>query len=479
MLLRFGVSNHRSIRDYQEIFLTASALKDEEAALLSMPPDANAALKLRGLPVVALYGANAAGKSAVIDAMDTFVAGILWSQTQTSSDRGTPHDPFLLDGASRHAASQYDADFVLGSTRYHYGFTMDAEVIVSEWLYSYALHAERQTKTVLFHRDGRESEPFYFGKSLKGDNKRITKLTRSNSLFLSAAAQNAHPVLQPIYEYFYKQVSRRMTTHEGGMAFLGEQLFNYFANDAERYKRVVNFLQAADVGIAKIDFSKVPITETKRKLLEDLDQLIAKHVRKSTSLAEKSEETKVEILHVGEGGQYFPIALDEESSGTRALMQLLGPVFNRLQDGGVLIIDELNVALHPLVSRELVGLFSNPQTNPAKAQLIFSTHDTSILTAGLLRRDQIWFAEKDNFGATCVYPLSSIKVRATDNWERGYITGRFGAIPFLGANLLSRQKTLGEVALDEKLKAQGLDEKIAQALSKIGEVPTVALDGLK
>ena len=270
-----------------------------------------------------------------------------------------------------------------------------------------------------------------------------------------------------------------MTTHEGGSAFLGEQLYNYFANDTERYRKVVDFLQAADVGIAKIDFSKVPITETKRQLLADLDQLIAKHVRKPTSLADKSEETKVEILHVGEGGRHFPIALDQESAGTQALMQLLGPVFNRLQDGGVLIIDELNVALHPLVSRELIGLFSNPQTNLGKAQLIFSTHDTSILTSGLLRRDQIWFAEKDKSGATSVYPLSSIKVRTTDNWERGYITGRFGAIPFFGANLLLRQKAMDEASLDEKLKAQGLDEKISQALSKMQVAPTRPLEHLE
>ena len=111
--------------------------------------------------------------------------------------------------------------------------------------------------------------------------------------------------------------------------------------------------------------------------------------------------------------------------------------------------------------------------------MIFSTHDTSLLTSGLLRRDQIWFAEKDQFGATCVYPLSSIKVRATDNWERGYINGRFGAIPFLGANLLLRQKALDEDALNAKLRAQGLDTKIALALSQMGEVPTLPMESLE
>ena len=477
MLLRFGTSNHRSIRDYQEIFFTASALKDDESVLLSLPAEANPSLKLRVLPVVALYGANAAGKSALIDAMDTFVAGILWSQSRTSADKGTLYDPFKLDHTSREKASQYDADFILGVTRYHYGFTMDKEVIVSEWLYSYSLLSDRQVRTVLFHRDITQTEPFYFGKSLKGDNKRIAKLVRSNSLFLSAAAQNAHPTLQPIYDYFYKHVSRRMTTNDGGSAFLGEQLYNYFADDPDRYKKVVDFLRAADVGITKIDFSKVPLTEAQKKILEDLDQLLSKHVKNPKPLASKSEETKVEILHVGDGGAQFPIALDEESSGTRALMQLLGPVFNRLNEGGVLIVDELNVALHPLVSRELVGLFSNPETNPGKAQLIFSTHDTSILTSGLMRRDQIWFAEKDQFGATSIYPLSSIKVRSTDNWERGYITGRFGAIPFLGAHLLLKPKPMDADALDKKLKESGLDVEIEAALREMGDMPDMPVGG--
>lgn len=473
MLLRFGTSNHRSIRDYQELFFTASSLKDEESGLLPLTVATDSKPNLRGLPVVALYGANAAGKSTVIDAMDTFVAGIVWSHGQAGSDKGTPYDPFKLDHSSREKPSQYDADFVLGSTRYHYGFTMNSEFITSEWLYSYSLESTRQTRTVLFHRDSNEEIAFYFGKSLKGDNKRISKLVRRNSLFLSAAAQNSHPQLLPLYDYFYKKVSRRLDTNGSEMQ-LGEQLYSYFANSPERYDRVVEFLQAADVGIAEIDFSKIPITETKKKLLEDIDQVIAKHVKTSVPIAPKAiEETKVEILHIGEDEQRFPISLDYESSGTRALLQLLGPVFTRLIDGGLLIVDELNVALHPLVSRELVRLFSTPSTNPGKAQLVFSTHDTSILTAGLLRRDQIWFAEKDRCGATSIYPLSSIKIRATDNVERGYINGRFGAIPFLGANFSSKHKIFDAYELERELKESGLDKEIDAALAEIGKLPDI------
>ena len=155
------------------------------------------------------------------------------------------------------------------------------------------------------------------------------------------------------------------------------------------------------------------------------------------------------------------------------MLQLLGPVFDRLSEGGVLIVDELNVALHPLISRELVGLFSKPETNPGRAQLIFSTHDTNILTSGLMRRDQIWFAEKDQFGATSIYSLSSIKVRSTDNWERGYITGRFGAIPFLGAHLLLERESLDAENINRSLKDRGLDAQIEAALREMSNLPDI------
>lgn len=479
MLLRFGTSNHRSIRDYQELFFTASPLKDQESGLLALTSEPVTKAKHRGLPVLAIYGANAAGKSAVIDALDTYVTGIVWSHDRAGSDKGTAYDPFLLDKTSRDKPSRYDGDFVLGGARYHYGFTIDSEVVISEWMYSYPINAARETRTILFHRDSSNTEHFYFGKSLKGDNKRISKLVRKNSLFLSAAAQNSHPQLLPIYDFFYKKVSRRLDTDQPA-AILGEQLYAYFANCPERYDQVVSFLRAADVGIAKVDFSKVPLTEQKIKILEDIEQLIAKHIANAELKdLHRGEETKVEILHVGEDLMQFPISLDNESSGTCALLQLLGPVFSKLYDGGVLIVDELNVALHPLVSRELIRLFSCPTSNPGKAQLIFSTHDTSILTAGLLRRDQIWFAEKDQFGATCIYPLSSINVRATDNLEKGYIAGRFGAIPFLGANFSAKHKIFNAHELERELQKSGLDKQIDDALRVIGNISDIPLGNFK
>ncbi|OGS88707.1 MAG: hypothetical protein A2061_07440 [Gallionellales bacterium GWA2_59_43] len=325
---------------------------------------------------------------------------------------------------------------MIGDTRYHYGYAIDGESIVSEWLYSFSLSSSRQTKTVLFHRSKKEDKQFYFGKTLKGDNKRIANLVRPNSLFLSAAAQNSHPHLQPIYDFFCDKITRRIDeTSNILLGSVSEQLTAYFKDDDVRRKKALSFVRAADIGIADFDFSKQPIGEKQKNILHDFELLLAKHIQDpdlSKVFDGKDEKVKVELLHLGESDKNFPIPLKDESSGTLSLLQLLGPIFSRLSDGGVLIVDELNITLHPLVSRELIKLFSSPKTNPGKAQLVFTTHDTSMLVSGLLRRDQIWFAEKDRFGATSIYSLSSIKVRSSDNLEKGYITGRFGAVPLFG-----------------------------------------------
>lgn len=435
MLLRFGVSNHRSIKEYQELILTASSLKDSETGLLHPfkgddAPESSKSVKV--LPVIAIYGANAAGKSTVLKALDYYVGLIRSSHARVASRVGVPYSPFLLDDDSKDAPSAYDADFVVGGVRYHYGYSIDGERVLSEWLYSYSSVGKRQSRKVLFHRDSCEDCEYYFGKSLKGENKIISKLTRDNVLFLSAAAQNSHPQLSPIYDYFNGGFSTRMEI-SGRPELIGPQVAMYFGEKhADRQARALEFLKRADVGIAGISFSKVPFDDREKALLEDLDRVFQKHLEVDTAEFDKNSKVEIELLHAGEEGKSYKIKLKDESSGTLAILQVLGPVFSRLIDGGVLIVDELNVSLHPLVSKELIRLFSSPKTNPGGAQLIFSTHDTSMLMTGLLRRDQIWFAEKDGCGATNIYSLGDINVRATDNFERGYIDGHFGAVPLFG-----------------------------------------------
>ncbi|WP_312800071.1 ATP-binding protein [Pseudomonas sp.] len=435
MLLRFGVRNHRSIRDYQEISFIASSLKDNQEGLLRIHEqdreDENLdslGSKLNVLPVLAIYGSNAAGKSTMLKAFEFFVEAIVRFHYRTAKNKGTPFSPFLLNDYSRYESSQYDADFVLDDVRYHYGFSINEEQVLSEWLFSFNLASKRQTRSVLFHRDISIDENYYFGKNLKGDNKRIAKSTRANNLFICSAAQNAHPQLSEIYKYFSEGISTRLEQMDSPEV-LTRQLLAYFGEDQKRKAIAFDFLKAAEIGISDIDFSKVPYEEKTKKLLVDVESFFLKHLDSRIETDVFQLKTEAKVLHIGENSKEYSIELKYESSGTLALLQILGPVFTKLNLGGVLVVDELNICLHPLVSKELIKLFSSPITNPGKAQLIFSTHDTGMLSGGILRRDQIWFVEKDKDGASSIYPLSDFKTRASDNFEKGYKEGRFGAAP--------------------------------------------------
>ena len=445
MLLRFGVENHKSISSYQELLMTASSLKDTEEGLITVgaPSESrrfeHSTKRLRVVPVAAIYGANAAGKSTVLKAFDFFVSGIVYSHTRVASSKGTPYAPFLLDDDSRNKPSRYDVDVAIDNTRFHYGYSLDGKKIVAEWLYSYDLESARQVKRLLFLRGASEdgsSVEFQFGKSLRGENRQIAKLVRANSLFLSVAAQNAHPQLTPLFEFFRAQITRRIDESESPQS-VAEQLFAYLGTDQKRKEETVKFLRAADIGIYGIDFSRRPVDEKAKQIIQEFEELLSRHFSEKNLPLLKSDDEKVDaaLTHVGKNAKPYPIELDDESAGTFSLLRLMGPVFRRLHEGGVLIVDELNSTLHPLISRELIGLFSSPISNPGKAQLIFTTHDTNLLSVGFLRRDQVWFAEKDAEGATHVYALSDIKVRSDDNFERGYLTGRFGAIPFIGCDV--------------------------------------------
>ncbi len=428
MFLRFGVENHRSIKTYQEISLIATSLKDDESSLFSVGEES----ALRVSPVLAFYGANASGKSTALNALNFFIDAICSSHTSKMPIGRTPYQPFLLEKEFSETPSKYDADFVIGDHRYHYGFILDGKRILEEWLFSYPIAGDRQARSVLFHRNCANEEEFYFGKNLRGANKAIAKLVRPNSLYLSAAAQNAHAQLTPLYQYFDEKITRRL----GDLFdhFLPEQILAYFSEDSTRLDKAVGYLAEADTGITSVEFEKIPLDQKEIKFIGDFEQLLQSVTEdKEFVLPLKQEKARVKLMHRGADGRTYPIDIEKESSGTKSFIGLIGPILIRLAEGGIIIVDELNSTLHPLLSRRLIQLFLDTSINVGKAQLLFTTHDTSLLASGGLRRDQIWFAEKDNEGATHLYSMSEMKVRSRDNLESGYLHGRFGAVPYYGA----------------------------------------------
>ena len=413
MLLRFRVENHLSIREAQELSFAASSLKDRSDGLIPCDSVESGAV----VPAVVILGANASGKTNFVNAIARMKSLVLWSQSKGDPGGGVLRHEFRLDRNCSDEPSRFEIDFVMDGTRYHYGFEATDKEFLSEWLYEIPKAHRRK----LFERKGSN---FDFGRSLKGQNTGIAKLTRGNSLFLSAAAQNAHEKLFPIYEYFRNINFVTSAFDRGGEA---SRAFEEAGSDG----RVIDFLRAIDTGVIGFDRNERAIPEESREMRRELHALVERFSGGSIMNEFKDEEKEVEIklAHRGVGGEKIHFDLDLESAGTIRLLAVLSKAFEALDKGVPIVIDELDVSLHTYASAAVVRLFCSRSVNQKGAQLIATTHDTNLMRSEALRRDQFWFAEKNADGATEMFPLSDIRTRKGDNFELGYLQGRYGAVP--------------------------------------------------
>lgn len=418
MLLQFSVENFRSIRHRSEITFVATSLKDQRDTLI---PSDHA--KYGVLPVLALYGANASGKSNLLLAFRFMRSAVLSSFVRGEPGSGTPYEPFCLDDECNGEPSTFILDFVLSDVRYQFGFSLTAVRIVEEWLYAFP----KKQKQILYSRDAREEdEEFYFSRSFEGSNKQIQSITRENSLFISAATKSGHPLLTAISSYFRRNISVRLTSSFERDSELAKE----FSRDHTLLAESIRYLSLADTGIHDVQLHKTAVSEEHKSELDELYKVIAK-MSGSSQISPPKEHTSIRFGHTGSDGKLRYLDFADESLGTRYLFSLLPAMIVALRHGHVLILDEITTSLHTLLSRRLVSIFQDRDTNPKGAQLVFSTHDTNLLSPGFLRRDEIWFTEKTEAGETTVFPLTDIKTKNTDNIERGYVQGRFGAVPFL------------------------------------------------
>ena len=418
MLLRMAATNFRSLRDEQELSLVASQLAGPEGALLP-----TSGVREQALRVAAIYGANASGKTNVLRALHFIWRAVVESQTSWKPEQPIPRQPFRLAGDLRSTPSTFELDILLGGTRFQYGFSLDDERVLQEWLFAFP-SARRQ---LWFRRSGSE---FSFGKHLSGENRTIERVTRPNSLFLSAAAQNNHEQLTPIYRWF----ASRLVFVTDDREVIRQATIQMCADPARR-SRVEEFLRAADLGLVNIEVSEREVPTSTRKILVAL---------RDSGISIPARIPDVGFYHRCEHDSSVRLSMSSESDGTLALFELLGPVITALDTGGILVIDELDSSLHPLLALEVVRMFNSATRNPHGAQLIFNTHDTNLLDLDVLRRDQIWFTEKDKCGATHLYPLTDFRPRKHENLQRGYLQGRYGAVPFLG-----NARLLGAIASED------------------------------
>lgn len=421
MLIEFRVENHRSICDEQALTMSAGRVGASDDP---RPREVNGH-NIRVLPVAALYGANGSGKSNLLAAFDFMRQAIVHSHRIWAPEGGIPRAPFAW-GSKTSEPSVFEVTLLQEGTRYQYGFVADDERFLEEWLYAWPAGRKQSW----FEREG---DDFKFGEHLRGEHRMVEQVTRPNALFLSAAAQHRHEQLAGIYRWFQAtstvNVNRRkqgiyedsnfegwlLQTFDGESSFPQLSLFDHEPSVDDRLESVRDLVQAADVGIVDI------------KLEYREHGLGARSGRR--------RPYRVMVRHQSTAENAW-LPFNEESHGTQTLFRMAPFLLNALQSGSLLIIDELEASLHPLLALQVVRQFNDPRTNPRNAQLLFTTHDTNLLGTELgepaLRRDQIWLTEKDKEGATCLYPLTDYKPRKAENLERGYLQGRYGAIPFLG-----------------------------------------------
>jgi hypothetical protein len=419
MLLRFRVSNFRSLREEQELSMVASSLAGFPEGVVHRPD-----LGLDLLRVAAIYGANAAGKSNVLAALRFLSAAVQDSQRRWRPEAPIPREPFLLDSQSPKAPSRFEIDFLIDAVRYRYGFEVDTERVREEWLYAYP----KRRRQLCFHRQGTDGSSFDFGKGFRGNNRSIATLTRKNSLFLSAAAENNHPALSPIYAWLADRLRfSDSENRDARMAFTLELVRG-------RKREILDLLRTADLGIEDIDLKRPPLDGEVREALRSYGP---DAVYRVDLALDRLADLSLELKHRSSDPAGSSLPLEMESRGTQAWLALAGPLTHVLETGAVLCVDELDASLHPRLALEVVRTFQDPGRNPNGAQLLLNTHDTTLLGNLLggpgLRRDQVWFVEKDDAGATRLYPLTDFKPRRDENLERGYLQGRYGAVPFLAS----------------------------------------------
>lgn len=456
MLRSFRLGNHRSFRDEQELLLMPVYAKDREV-----------------LPVAAVYGANASGKSNLLDGLRFMADAVRDSFGQWRPGGGVPRRPFKLDPLAVEQPSVFVVEVVHDRVRYTYGFEVDDEKVISEWLYGYP----EKRKRVFFERSG---DQLRFGAAVARASAKLEVLVgllRPNALFLSLAAQSNISALLPVYRWFTERLVFRFSV-DAATEVENRVADFLFANPDSR-ERLVELLNAADLGISDLTVGAEPgmgVTET----IRDAEKSTAK-ARSSLRLAEANlSEVESEIERVGSGDGLSarrrtarkqvevaaldyrhayealqtalaaaeqvrrqvrvehgtsgrPFRLEEESAGTLSWLSLLPTALEVLQRGGVLVVDEIDASLHSLLSARLVALFNDRDVNAADGQLIFTTHDATLLHPPLadevLDRDEIWFVEKGRSGETVLYPLSDFKPRREDNLERRYLAGQYGAVP--------------------------------------------------
>lgn len=412
MLLRFRVANHRSIRAEHELSFVASDVDEEIVRHTGTTANGR---EIGVLPAVGIFGANASGKSNVLSGLASMRIAVRDSLADWARGEGVPREPFALDEQAREETTLFEVDLLLGSERirYTYGFELSDDHVEAEWLHAYP----DGHKQVWFDREANrdDGEDFRFPNSNLRDARKLVDLTRPNALLLTVGASFNQPQLARIHRWFIDNVMPAPLDN----TILPGAYTKHTLVDEKRgpgyHNRIESLMKVADLGVTGIDIDR---TEA------GLDQ--------------------IRLLHQTSRDRSVPLSFQsQESLGTQAWFNILGYLLNALDGGRLLLIDELDSSLHPLIAAELIRLFHDHTTNPHGAQLLFTTHDATLLGSDMVQRplgrDQVRMTTKRKTGETELYPLLDAQPRKNESLGRGYLRGRYGGVPRVTTGEITRE----------------------------------------
>jgi hypothetical protein len=423
MLVEFRVSNFRSFNEEQTFSLVPGLDRKHGDNLI----DAGG-LKL--LKCASVYGANASGKSNLVKALNVMEHFICVSATQMNQGDKIPGvAPFRLSSATAGQPSRFVTIVALGGTLYEYGFSATAERVLEEWL---AAGPARGKKRLWFKRswDHSKDAEWFFDEPLIEEQAVLRERTRDNGLVLSRGAEQNVKPLSDLFLWFFRRLwVLDLSQDPSGLV---NATARRIRKSGKFEQRVVGLLKDADVGIEGIQIEDGPPPEP------EVIEFIRKQLPKTDSAKLDQEffsSPSIQTLHrVRDTGALVRFGMEEdESKGSQRFFALAGPLVDALEKGAVVVVDELDCSMHPLLTRKLIELFQSPTANTKGAQLVFTTHDSTLMIPSLFRRDQIWLVEKNAAGASQLRSLYDFrKPRSSEAFQKNYLAGRYGAVPNFG-----------------------------------------------
>lgn len=430
-ILNFRVKNHKSLRD-------ETALELLDSSLTTLKPSVNKTWAQYVHTVAGIFGANASGKSNVLDALRYFTAAIENSSTIWQDSSSFPHAPFKLSDTSRAADSAYELDFLLDDVRYRYGFSVNSEGVNVEYL----MYLPKSRWRTIFKREyveGIDSVDF-----IARDVKKL-EVSHRELVLSRAATLGRQDILGSVAHAITHKIDFVLLSERDQQMRI-EAIINALVELSITRDDIAQLLQVADIGIQKVDIwqseDNIDVDNLPQDMPRTVQQMILQILATEQNSAADSNakliQRRLEFFHNSADSNSPPLYLSDESDGTLAWLAISFAVLEALRTGKVVCGDELDSSLHPHLVRLIISLFTDPSVNTRGAQLIFTTHDATILhhyeELGL-STESIWFTEKDRDGSTELFSLSDFPKITGANIEKRYLSGRYGAVPFVAHSI--------------------------------------------